>query len=206
MTEEEYYLKIKAEYENSTDTELVEWARPYFEGTKEPNGKDVYIICPVSDRTADEIMRLTGSDVHRFRHAIADNEVRHINRRHGACGIADQSMSDINDLGRMAYVLNHFDSAELSKKRSQKFRDKTGQKAKVVVFTKRIDGHVYTSEAVTDIERKRLMCVNSMYKKFDNKKGSQEPDAHKSVPELDVRNEVDSITYILPQSERNVKH
>ena len=41
------------------------------------------------------------------------NGVEHINRRHGKQGKADKSMANSEDVGRIKYVLEHFDGATL---------------------------------------------------------------------------------------------
>lgn len=211
MTEEEHYEKIKAEYEASTDEKLVEWARPYFEGTKKPDGTNQYEICTVTDIAANRIEELTGSKVKGFKHVITDEIVRHIAKRHGKHGEADKSMQDINHLGRMAYVFANCkaENITLLPKRSRKFRDKTSQFAKTVEFALRINGTVCVWEAVTDSARKMILCTSTEFIKAKSKgkmtkKESEDLDVCKSTPESNVLNGTRSITSILPQSEKNV--
>lgn len=208
MTEEEYYARIKAEYEASTDEKLVEWARPYFEGTKEPNNKDQYIVCPVSERAAlDIFIKTKGCDVSGFNHVLRCDVVRHVDKRHGKKGSADQSMSDINDLGRIAYVLNHYDRVELGKRKSRGFHDKESKHAKVIIFIMRINGHVYTSEAITDSKNKCLLHIDSAYQENTKDKSGKKKEfaiTGQYDPDPNVQNEANSVTSILPQPEKNV--
>lgn len=164
MTEQEYYEKIKAEYEASTDLELVEWARPYFEGTKKPDNKDKYIVCPVSDRAADDIMRLTGKEVHGFEHAISCSNIRHIDIKHGIKGKSNQSMREIADLGRLAYVLNNYDYIAGDGEKIYGVLDKHGEPADLIKYVKRINGYIITAEAVTDSPNKKTLYIRSVYK------------------------------------------
>lgn len=203
MTEEEYYARIKAEYEASTDAKLVEWARPYFEGTKKPNSKDRYIVCPVSDRAAQDIYELTGSDVKGFEHTINSDVLRHINNRHGKHGKADSSMSDIFDLGRIAYVLNNYDYIDTDIKIIFGVLDKNGKPSKSLKFVKRINGYVMTAEAITDSPKKKALYIRSVYKAKTIQKESRMVDSNSPRP--DVRNAYGSSTSILPQPEKNVK-
>lgn len=207
MTEEEQYARIKAEYEASTDAKLVEWARPYFDGTKKPNSKDRYIVCPVSERAAQDILELTGSDVSGFNHVLRCDEVAHINKRHGKKGTADRSMRNISEIGRLAFVLDNYDEIIFGDRVSKGFRNKASKHALSVMFVKRIDGHVYAAEAVTDSPKKKELYIETMYKArtsiyWAQKRESVVDDVN---PRPNVHDASDS-TYnsILPQPHKNV--
>ena len=208
MNEQEYYEKIKAEYESSTDSKLVEWAQPYFDGTKKPNSKDRYIICPVSERAAQDIFELTGSDVRGFNHVLRCDEVSHINKRHGKKGIADKSMQDIDNLGRMAYVLNNYDYIETDGRPVFGFTNKKGRPAALVRYVKRINGHVYTAEAVSDSPQRKTLFVQSMYIAKTSEFKAQKKELAATVqtePSPYVQNDANSSSIsILPQNEKNV--
>lgn len=207
MTEEEYYAQIKSAYEASTDAKLVAWAQPYFDGTKKPNSKDRYIICSVSERAAQDIFELTGSDVHGFNHVLRCDEVAHINKRHGKSGKADSSMRDINDLGRIAYVLNNYDEIIFGDRVSIGFRNKIGKHALSVMFVKRINGHIFAAEAITDSIKKKELYIETMHKArtsiyLAQKRESVVDDKN---PRPNVHDASDSTsTSILPQTEKNV--
>ena len=208
MTEEEYYAVIKAEYEASTDAKLVKWARPYFEGTKKPDSKDRYIVCPVSDRAAQDIYELTGSDVKGFNHVLRCDEVAHINKRHGKHGKADNSMRDIADLGRLAYVLKNYDEIIFNDRISDGFRNKIGKHALSVLFVKRVNGHVYAAEAITDSTKKKELHIETMYKARTSNYLAQKRESvvDDKNPRPNVLNASDSTSIsILPQSKKNVK-
>lgn len=202
MTEEEYYARIKAEYENSTDPALVEWAQPYFDGTKKPNGKDKYIICPVSERAAQDIFELTGSDVIGFSHVISCDNIRHIDLKHGIKGKSNQSMRDIDDLGRIAYVLNNYDYIESNGEKIYSVLNKRSEASDLIKYVKRINGYVISAEAVTDSPKKKTLYIRSVYKAKTIQKESRMDDNNSSRPH--VRNAYGSSTSILPQPEKNV--
>lgn len=208
MNEQEYYEKIKAEYESSTDAKLVAWAQPYFDGTKKPNSRDKYIICPVSERATRDILELTGSDVHGFNHVLRCDEVAHINKRHGKSGKADSSMRDINDLGRIAYVLNNYDEIIVNDEPSSFYLNKRGEHATSILFVKRINGNISIAEAVTDSQKKKVLYIQSVYKAKTSAFLAQKRESTvggATAPRSNVRNEIDSTsTSILPQPEKNV--
>lgn len=206
MTEEEYYAQIKSEYEASTDAKLVAWAQPYFDGTKKPNSRDKYIICPVSEHAANDIIQLTGSDVYGFNHVIRSDEVAHINKRHGKHGKADSTMKDIDDLGRMAYVLNNYDEIVVSDAKVKGFNNKNNSSASALLFVKRIDGHIYIAEALTDSLKQKELHIQTMYKARTSAYLAQKKEVavDDEIPRPNVRNEATSTTSILPQPEKNV--
>lgn len=208
MTEEEYYARIKAEYESSTDPALVEWARPYYYGTKKPNGKDKYMICPVSDRAARDIFELTGSNVRGFSHVFQADVIKHICNEHGNNGKSDHSVNDIAHIGRVAYVLNNYDAVVEGSRNSRGFKNKNNERAKTIVFVKRLNGQVFAAEAVTDSIKNKNLHITSMYLKqykrnSAQKMGSVITDQNNDL-RPNVRNEADPVTSILPQPQKNV--
>lgn len=208
MTEEEYYARIKAEYEASTNAKLVEWARPYFEGTKKPNSKDRYIVCPVSDRVAQDIFELTGSDVRGFNHVFQSDVIKHICNEHGNNGKSDHSVSDIAHIGRVAYVLNNYDEIIEGSRRSGGFKNKSNERANTIVFIKRLNGQVFAAEAITDSLKNKQLFITSLYLKRYKENSTQKRESVITDQNNDLRpnvqNEADSVTSILPQPEKNV--
>lgn len=207
MTEQEYYERIKAEYEASTDLKLVEWARPYFEGTKKPDGKDTFVICPVSDRAARDIAELTGSEVNGFNHVLRCDEVSHVNKRHGKKGKADRSMQNIEDLGRLAYVLDNYDEIIVNDEPSGFFLNKHGEHAQSILFVKRINGYICIAEAVSDSPKKKALHLQSAYRAKTSAFLAQKRESTIGgiIPRPNVQNGIDSsLSSILPQSDKNV--
>lgn len=208
MTEEEYYAGIKAEYEASTDAKLVEWARPYFEGTKKPNSKDRYVVCPVSERAARDIFELTGIDVHGYSQVLRCDIIRHVDKRHGKKGRADTTIQDISDIGRLKYVIDNYDYMTTDNKPVFGFNDKNGNAAIAIKYVKRINGYVITAETAMDVPKSKTLYILSMYKAktpdfLAQKRESTDHCNTTAIPH--ARSEVDSVTSILPQLEKNVK-
>ena len=161
----------------------------------------------MSERAAQDIFELTGSDVRGFNHVLRCDEVSHINKRHGKKGKADSSMRDINDLGRIAYVLNNYYEIIFSDRAAIGFRNKIGKHALSVLFVKRINGNVFAAEAITDSIKKKELYIETMYKArtsiyLAQKRESVVDDKN---PRPNVHDASDSTSIsILPQNEKNV--
>lgn len=132
--------------------------------------KRVQKLGTVSQTHADIIKREINLDVSGFEIWIDGSSVTHIEERHGKNGKADQSMQDINDVARVADVVNHADdgsvlfdeNGELS--RDSVYRNSDQSHALVMKFYKQeSDGLYYVVEAVPDTESKKLF-VKSAYK------------------------------------------
>ena len=85
-------------------------------------------------------------------------------------------MADINDLGRIQYVLDNYDSIEVLEQTSNEYLDKQGNHAKMVRYGKQIDGHYYVVEEVPDTKKKTVHIVTA-YQATNNKPAQQTPDA-----------------------------
>jgi len=156
-------------YQESTDEGLVNFVQDVKDGVfRNPSQKN-YVIGPVTDRAVADIGRLTGVDVTGFGHSINGNAVQHIENRHGANGEADHSMADVNDYGRIKYVLDNYDDVKLlydddgSVKLSSNHKNSRGQFAPLVRYEKRINGAFYVVEAVPD-SKSRILQIVSAYK------------------------------------------
>ena len=82
----------------------------------------------------------------------------------GENGSANQSMSDVNDIGRLQYIIDNYDTATFGGKSASyttvKENGKAGQ-APVVLFSKKIDGTYYVAEAVPNTRRKTLYITSA---------------------------------------------
>lgn len=162
------------DYQASVDEDLVEFVNEVQGGKK--NGR--YWLKPVTDRAAQAIKDLTGVDVSGNRTAIEARSVEHILNRHGENGQADHSMRDVNDIGRIQYVLDNYDSVtEGGTSSAYVSRDGNGKHrpAKTVIFAKKVNGTYYAVEAVPDTAKNTLYIVSA----YMNEKGSvtQAPNA-----------------------------
>ena len=150
------------EYKQAVDPELV----VYYDAVK--NGEQnlpPYPVAQVSRRMADTIKTLTGMDVSDNTIVLDKNGVEHINRRHGKQGKADKSMANSEDVGRIKYVLEHFDGATLEPTFAKGYSRKNGKPAPKVVFYKKINGTYYVVEAASDANTKKNYIVSAYINK-----------------------------------------
>ncbi|MGM9553654.1 MAG: hypothetical protein ACI3V2_05065, partial [Faecousia sp.] len=160
------------EYEKSTDNGLLAFIKK-IRGLSDQKyrTKISYIIGIVTQRQVQDVKILTGVDVSEYRNAITGGAIDHITKRHGAHGIADNSMRNDADIARIGYVLENYDSAELLKDEngnailSTEWQNKDQTKAKMVRFAKKIDGTYYVVEAVPDSGKKTLRVVSAYLQK-----------------------------------------
>ena len=155
------------EYKNAVDPGLLEFIKESRNGGKD---NDLYHLEPATERAQSDIKNITGIDVSGYKTAIERRQIWHILKRHGEKGRANQTMSNDNNIARVQYILNHYDSAVDGGKSEAYTTVKANGKqanAKVVVFSKKIDGTYYVAEAVPNAKRKTLF-VTSAY--IDNSK------------------------------------
>lgn len=184
--------KTIAEYQNSVDENLVEFARQVNQSVNE--GKNVnwmnYELSEVKQREAQDIKKAVGVDTTGFTHNIKGNTIVHISRRHGENGRQDSSMADIKNIGRIQYVLDNYDSVEqlVGKKgkpeKSGEFRNADSTPANMVQYKKRIDGTFYLVEAVPDTKRRQVQVVTAYIQPNKKDGASQVLNMPQSDPQL----------------------
>ena len=172
--------RIVEDYRASTDTDLVDFVQEVLAAPGDEANGDTFGLNPVSGRAIQDIKRITGVDATGYRTAIQGSMVKHIYHDHGPNGVSDQSMSDINDIGRIQYVLDNYDSAEKGKgtKAYRTNKPNGGQgPAQTVVFRKAVNGTYYVVEAVPDTRAKTAYVVTAYMEK--NRTGTEyAPDAY----------------------------
>ena len=180
--------RVIDEYQNSTDTGLVDFVQ---RAAQNPGGKERYTLNPVSDRAAADIKNITGVDTAGNQTVLESRMAEHILQRHGENGAADHSMRDLNDLGRIQYVLDNYDSV-VDGGTTQSYVtnvDGKNRPAKTVLFSKAVNGTYYVVEAVPDTTKHTTYIVTAYMTK--NKPTSvQSPDAfapaQTAKPEADL--------------------
>ncbi len=172
-----------------------------------------YSISEVSPKAAQEVTSLTGVDVSGFENIITGSAVDHIEARHGKAGRADHSMSNINDLARVQYVLDNFDGAYLltnddgSPSVSDVWKNSDGTPAQRVVFYKKLDGTYYAVEATPD-SKARVLAVESAFIGSEKNIGStgtvlnMEKNSPQVTPEAPQR--ANASTDSIPTTQQNV--
>lgn len=153
-------------YLSAVDTKLKEIVEKFRNNKKAKFER--YRISDVSQREADDTKKVLGIDVTGYTNNIDSNSINHINKRHGTNGKADKSMSDPNDIARMGYILENYDSADLLVDDngipilSKAYLGKDGLPTPFIVFTKKVDGKYYAVVAVAENKYKKLW-VQTVY-------------------------------------------
>ncbi|WP_138268931.1 hypothetical protein [Anaerofustis stercorihominis] len=156
---------IKKDYENAVDEGLIRYIENINKGKKV---KPYHNIGNVSNELIEDVEKLTGLDITGYKNSIDSIAVEHIWDRHGENGEANESMSDINDIARIGYVIDNYDSIKLGDKKSVRYFNKDKSRADSIILTKRINGYYEVVEAVPDTKNK-LLRVDTAYK-YKNKK------------------------------------
>lgn len=135
-------------------------------------------ISDVSKRQANDIKRILGIDVTNYDNAINTNAFKHIEKRHGTKGEQDQSMANPQDISRIAYILENYDSVEILYDKdgnadiSKEFRDKNNNPAPLLRFGKAIDGTFYIVEAVAENRWEKINIVSAYINKKETSRVS----------------------------------
>lgn len=193
-------------YQSSTDQGLVDFAR---RAEQNPGGKERYSLNPVSERAAADIKNITGVDTTGNQTVIEQRMVEHILRRHGENGEADHSMRDLNDLGRIQFVLDNYDSAvdggTTNAYVTPKGNGRNGL-AKTVLFSKAVNGTYYVVEAVPDTAKHTTYVVSAyMTNKKPTGVSSANVQAPASTPETSTTAPVGISTVAQPTADVNTE-
>ena len=161
--------KIIEGYLNAVDGDLLEVAQQHRDGTVV--GFKRQFVCEVSDDLANSAKNKLGIDISGEDVYINSNAFRHIENRHGLHGVANDSMSDLNDLARMGFVISNADTIEPlvqdgAQVFSKEFKIAQNSPAPLVLIKKKINGTYYCVVAATDGGWNRVWVVTS----FINKK------------------------------------
>ena len=104
---------------------------------------------------------------------LESRAVEHILRRHGENGKADHSLRDMNDIGRIQYVLDHYDSMEYGGTTgAYRYQDENGKQvhSQTVKIKKKVNGTYFVIEAVPNTKKKTLYVLSA----YMSKKGQKE--------------------------------
>lgn len=151
--------RLKSFCEQAVRNEVTDSARFYFD--------------KVDAMTAKQIESITGIDVSGFKMTIESKQIKHINKRHGINGASDHSMSDMNDIARINYILHNYDNITYGgHSRSYKTPKGNGKNknADTVLYSKKINGTYYLVQAIPDSKQRTLYIVTA----YINKKGTSQ--------------------------------
>ena len=170
MTEyEENPQKVKTEYSNAVDYDLLTEIKKVIDISRNSSDSSkmlkgiIYRISPVSQRMVSDIKQITGIDVSGYTNIIDGSHIIHIWKRHGENGEADETMKNLEDLARIAYILENYDTVKY-KGQDSGYRNSDGSKSKVVAFNKRINGY-YSVFEVVFASKNKFIKVKTAYKK-----------------------------------------
>lgn len=131
-------------------------------------------ISSIGDRQANDIKNLLGGDYSGYSNAINSNAIKHIEKRHGLNGLAYTSMSKVEDIARVGYVLDNYDTVDILRNsngdilRSKEFLTANGEHAPMLLYKKQINGTYYTAQAAVDGRYKKNWVISAY---FNNKEG-----------------------------------
>ena len=182
--------KVISDYIDSTNKFLLEKVKK-FRTDKSAKFERVN-LGNVTDRESADIKKLTGDDVSGYIHAINSNAFNHIEKRHGENGQHDSTMANPEDVARVEYVLENYDSVELAKKEngdivySNEFRDSDNEHSPLLVYSKKINGTYYAVVASAENAYKKLWVVTTYMSK--NKEGITQ-ELHDELSSLSLTSE-----------------
>lgn len=146
--------------------------------TKYRNGDKVdaeILVSTVGKRERAALGELLGKEVAATKHVLAVDELRHIEKGHGAKGVSDHSMSDPVAYDSIPDVLAHFDSVDFCRDKkgqivtSGKYVGSDNKPSPMVMFTKKFEGRTQmVVEAICDTKAGKLRIISSYAKR--NKK------------------------------------
>ncbi|MCR5703011.1 MAG: hypothetical protein K6G85_00195, partial [Eubacterium sp.] len=172
------------EYINSVNEELVEAYKKVVGGNLEEHRNK---IGKVSKHQIDAFQTIGNINVEGYDNCINTSALQHISQRHGIEGKQDNSMKDPRDVGRIPYILENYDDVSLvslengEPKTTNAFLH-NGKPAKIMMFSKKINGTFYVVEAVAESSYKKVWVISAYIKK----RVTQTPDAN--APGIDVQN------------------
>lgn len=126
-----------------------------------------YDLGDISERIESDGRQLLGFSLKGFGNNLKGNAINHIDIRHGPNGTHDTSMALAEDIARMKWVLKNYDNVELVRtpngtpKLAKGYYNSDGTRAKMLRFSKKIDGMYYVVEAAPDSKDKKLQLIST---------------------------------------------
>lgn len=133
-----------------------------------PDNYQYMLSSRISERLANDIEKLLGLSVKGYKNKITPGRIRHIYKRHGENGIADNSMENIRDIAKIGYIVENYNKIDKGKDTSGEFKNRDGSPSKTVVLQGNLkDEYYYVVEAVPDSSRKTLYVTTAYINKND---------------------------------------
>lgn len=161
---------IKQEYKKAVNPKIVDFVNKVRNFKNKEAANKVHIdLTGVTEREVHDIKKLTGIDTSEYKRSMDGNAVEHIEKDHGENGVSDHSMSDVEDLARIEYVLDNYDDIEkgTADKVYTKYMNSDNTPAAKVIYSKRVNGNNYVVEAVPDSKAKTLRVISAYKEKAE---------------------------------------
>ena len=193
--------KTIEKYQKSVDNQLLNWinkVKNAFRSGDMTASKMRKIVGEVTEDAASAIKKATDIDVSGYKHMIDGSAIRHIDLRHGENGEADNSMQNAQDIARVKFILDDFDTCNLVKdergrtKTSATFRNSDNTPAPLLRLSKKINGTYYVVEAAPDSKDQKLHII-STYMKKDSGSINQELNMSLNDPQPTSKTPLDPI-------------
>ena len=160
------------EYQQAVNPEIVKFVDRW-KTLKNPDYKKKVkmTVANITSKAIADVRKLIGLDVSGYKHIINGNSLYHIEKRHGKNGKHDHSMSDVNDIARIGYVLENYDTVDISYDKNDKIitsgyiSNADGTPAVHIVFKKKVNGTYYVIEAAPDSAAKNLVVTSAYMQK-----------------------------------------
>lgn len=161
---------IKQEYKKAVNPKIVDFVNKVRNFKNKEAANKVHIdLTGVTEREVHDIKKLTGIDTSEYKRSMDGNAVEHIEKDHGENGVSDHSMSDVEDLARIEYVLDNYDDIEkgTADKVYTQYMNSDNTPAAKVIYSKRVNGNYYVVEAVPDSKAKTLRVISAYKEKAE---------------------------------------
>ena len=184
-------MRVIEEYKNSTDGSL----RNLFSSLVDRNAKTFlrHKISNVSQRQSEDASRLLGGNYSGYTNNINTNGARHIMKEHGPNGTVDHSLGDLDDASRIGYVLDTYDNVEAvtyesgDYDTSAEFRNANNEPAKMLRYSKKVNGTYYVVEAIPESQYKKFWVVSAyMQKEADDFTQARDAQSPASTPKASL--------------------
>lgn len=160
------------EYQAAVDQSVVDFVEKC-KGIEDGNelSKMKWPICDATPELGARVKELTGLDTTGWKIELRGERARHLDIRHGAEGAHDHSLADMKDVGRLGYVMQHFDSIDILRDKngvpvlSGQYNGRDGKPSPVLEARMRIDGTYAVQHAVPDSKWKKIYIVSARIEK-----------------------------------------
>ena len=165
-------------YEKAVDNRIIDFINRVRGIKDDSRKKKQYLILSdvkSNSKLSKDIKRLTGLTVDGFKNRLDGNDLLHIEADHGKNGKSDRSMSNDNDLARIRFVIDNYDSIDVvtdsdgNVDTDYEHQNYDQTPSVMVKLSKKINGTYYVVEAVSNAEAKKVY-VKSAY--ISKKNGS----------------------------------